>query len=145
MPTITGPILDSSGRPANGYLRVRASRPFDIGAGHVTEALGTAAVVAGEPRVAGGAWSLPETPEGVSLMLVQDLDGEQAQQFSITVPSRNAMTYSELLFHRGGSGSGSASAYVWELTAGEDFQPGALHGDIGIDFATGETWRNEEA
>lgn len=143
MVTITGPILDSSGRPANGYLRVRASRPFDIGTGHVTQALGVATVIGGEPRVAGGQWEVPATPDGISLTVSQDLDGDQLQQFTVVVPDRQGMSYSELLFNRGGAGDGGANPYWWDLTGGADFPAGVVDGDFGFDSDTGNVWRYE--
>ncbi|MCC4906986.1 hypothetical protein [Microbacterium sp. cx-59] len=142
MPTITGPILDSAGRPANGLLRVRASRPFDIGAGHVTQAVGWATVRDGIPYLTSGAWALPPTPDGVTLTLEQDLDGEQSLQFSVAVPDVQSMSYSELLFNRGG-GEGGANPYWWDLTGGLDFPPAAVDGDFGYDTETGNYWRYE--
>ncbi|MGW9345576.1 hypothetical protein ACWGR3_28905 [Streptomyces albidoflavus] len=142
MPTITGPILDSSGRPANGGLRVRASRPFDIGAGHVTQAFAEATVRDGEPRVSAGAWSLPATPEGVQLLLEQDLDGVSLVRFTLAVPDVPSMTYSELLFNRG-NGEGGPNPYMWDLTGDLDFPPEAVAGDYGFDSTTGDVWRYE--
>ncbi len=132
---ISGPILDSSGRPANGHLRVRASRPFETGAGHVTEALGVARVVNGVPVDSGGSWSLPPTPEGVYLTLLQDLDGDEMQSFNVIVPDRQSMTYSELLFNRGGAGT--PTGYVWVITSTEPIPAVALNGDIWIESDTG--------
>lgn len=143
MPTITGPILDSAGRPANGILRVRASRPFDIGAGHVTQAVGWATVRDGIPYLTSGAWTLPATPEGVTLVLEQDLDGEQSIEFSVAVPDVQSMSYSELLFNRG-NGEGGANPYWWDLTGGLEFPPTAVNGDIGFDSETGNVWRYEQ-
>ncbi|MFB3980319.1 hypothetical protein [Microbacterium proteolyticum] len=140
MPTITGPILDSSGRPANGILRVRASRPFDIGAGHVTQAIGVATVRDGIPYATSGIWWLPTTPDGVFLELEQDLDGEQVSRFSLTVPEVQTLSYSELLFNRG-AGAGGANPYWWDLTGGLEFPPTAVDGDLGYDTETGEYWR----
>lgn len=142
MPTITGPILDSAGAPANGFLRVRASKPFDIGAGHVTQALATARVRDGVPQLAGQAWAVPATPDGVYLHLQQDLDGEQMQPFTLTVPDVPSMTYSELLFNRGG-GAGGPGVFWWDLTGGLPFPPEAVDGDFGYDRITGDVWRND--
>jgi hypothetical protein len=142
MPTITGPILDSAGRPANGLLRVRASRPFDVGAGHVTQAVGMATVRDGIPYLTTGSWSLPTTPDGVYLELEQDLDGEQVNKFTLAVPDVQTMSYSELLFNRGG-GEGGANPYWWDLTGGLDFPPEAVDGDFGYDTVTGDYWRYE--
>ncbi|GAA3008969.1 hypothetical protein [Microbacterium aurantiacum] len=143
MPTITGPILDSAGRPANGVLRVKASRPFDIGAGHITQTVGWATVRDGVPYLSSGAWSLPPTPDGVYLLLEQDLDGEQVNKFTIAVPDVQSMSYSELLFNRGG-GEGGPNPYWWDLTGGLDFPPTAVDGDIGFDSNTGNVWRYEQ-
>lgn len=143
MPTITGPILDSSGRPANGILRVNASRPFEIGGGLVTEARATITVKDGIPQNAAGAWSLPPTPAGVYLSLQQDLDGEALRTFTVTVPDVAAMTYSELLFHRGG-GEGGPNPYWWDLTGDQDFPPDAVNGDFGFDSITGQVWRYQK-
>ncbi|WP_144795683.1 hypothetical protein [Microbacterium paludicola] len=135
MPAITGPILDSSGRPANGYLRVRASRPFDSAGSHITEARGVARVVNGVPVDTGGAWSLPPTPEGVYLTLVQDLDGDQLQEFNVIVPERQTMTYSELLFNRGGAGT--PTGYVWVIESSEPIPAVAVVGDVWVESDTG--------
>lgn len=143
MPTIRGPILDSSGRPATGQLRVRATRPFDVAAGHVTQSVGVAEVQAGSPVSAAGLWTLPATPDGVYLMLEQDLDGEQMQRFTLTVPDVETLTYSELLFNRGGTGDGGANPFWWDLTGGLDFPPDAVNGDWGFDSVTGDVWRYE--
>lgn len=143
MPTIRGPILDSSGRPATGQLRVRATRPFDVAGGHVTQAVGVAEVHAGVPVSANGLWTLPVTPSGVWLVLEQDLDGEQLQRFTLTVPDVETLTYSELLFNRGGTGDGGANPYWWDLTGGLDFPPDAINGDWGYDNVTGQVWRYE--
>ena len=143
MPTITGPVLDSSGRPANGFLRVRASRPFDIGAGHVTQALATARVRDGVPVYASQPWSVPPTPDGVYLELEQDLDGDCVQKFTVLVPDVTSMSYSELLFNRG-TGTGGAGIYWWDLTGGLPFPPEAIDGDMGYDRITGDVWRNDK-
>lgn len=143
MPTITGPILDSSGRPANGMLRVNASRPFEIGDGLVTEARATITVKDGIPQNAAGAWSLPVTPEGVYLDVQQDLDGEVLRTFTVRVPDVGVLTYSELLFHRGG-GDGGPNPYWWDLTGDQDFPPDAVNGDFGFDSITGQVWRYEK-
>lgn len=141
MPIITGPILDSSGRPANGWLRVRASRPFEIGQGLVTEARATIAVKNGDPVTPTGQWTLPPTPEGVYLTLEQDLDGETLRTFGLSVPDiTGGMTYSELLFNRG-NGEGGPNPYWWDLTGGLDFPPDAVNGDFGFDSVTGQVWR----
>ena len=143
MPTIRGPILDSSGRPATGQLRVRATRPFDVAAGHLTQSVGVAEVRAGSPVSATGLWTLPATPDGVYLMLEQDLDGEQLQRFTLTVPDVETLTYSELLFNRGGTGDGGANPFWWDLTGGLNFPPDAVNGDWGFDSVTGDVWRYE--
>jgi hypothetical protein len=143
MPTITGPILDSAGRPANGHLKVRASRPFDIGAGHVTQAAGWATVRDGIPYLVTGAWNLPATPEGTYLVLEQDLDGEETRQFNLAVPDVASMSYSELLFNRG-NGEGGPNPYWWDLTGGLDFPPEAVDGDFGFDSITGDVWRYQK-
>lgn len=143
MPTIRGPILDSSGRPATGQLRVRATRPFDIAGGHVTQAVGTADVRGGEPVAVSGLWTLPVTPEGVYLLLEQDLDGEQLQRFTLTVPDVETLTYSQLLFNRGGAPGAGANPYWWDLTGGLDFPPEAIDGDWGFDSVSGDVWRFE--
>ena len=143
MPTITGPILDSTGAPANGFLRVRASKPFDIGAGHVTQALATARVRDGIPVYAGQPWTVPVTPDGATLLLEQDLDGEQMQTFTLRVPDVQTMSYSELLFNRG-QGAGGAGVYWWDLTGGLPFPPEAVVGDFGYDRVTGDVWRNDK-
>lgn len=141
MPTITGPILDSSGRPANGMLRVKASRPFDTATGHVSQALGVATVRGGIPYVLSSAWSLPATPDGVYLLLEQDLDGEQLATFTLAVPDVQQLTYSQLLFNRGGAPGAGANPYWWDLTGGLDFPDEAIDGDWGFDSVTGDVWR----
>lgn len=143
MPTITGPILDSTGDLANGFLRVRASKPFDIGTGHVTQALAVARVRDGIPQIAGQPWSVPVTPDGVYLELQQDLDGEQMQTFTLTIPDVASMTYGELLFNRG-AGAGGAGVYWWDLTGDLPFPPEAIDGDMGYDRITGDVWRNDK-
>lgn len=141
MPTITGPILDSAGRPANGLLRVRASRPFDIGAGHVTQAVGSAVVRDGVPFTSNGsAWSLPPTPDGAHLTIEQELDGDASTRTKVTVPDLAQITYAELLFNRGDGESG-ANPYWWDLTGGQSFPPEAVDGDIGYDRTTGDVYR----
>jgi hypothetical protein len=136
MPTITGPILNSTGQPASGVIRVRASKPFDIDAGHVTQAIATINVYGGEPRTTQGPWVLPVTLDGVLFELEQDLDGEQIIRFTVSVPEAGALTYSELLFNRGGAG-GTTAPFFWDLTGGLDFPPEALVGDWGVDLSGG--------
>lgn len=136
MPNITGPILDSSGRPANGHLRVRASRPFDIGGGHVTQALGVARVRDGHPYVMDQQWSVPPTPDGVFLILEQDLDGDVVQQFSVSVPDISTLSYSQLLFNRG-EGAGGAGPYAWVITSSDPIPELAIIGDIWVESDTG--------
>lgn len=144
MPTITGPILDSSGRPASGLLRVRASAPFSAPGGLVTQAAGVATVRAGTPYGADGdQWSLPATPPGVVLLLEQDLDGEHLQRYQLTVPESTSLTYTQLLFNRAGEGAGGPEPYMWDLTGGLDFPPGAVPGDFGWDRDTDQIWRYE--
>lgn len=141
MPTITGPILDSSGRPASGILRARTTRPFDVDDGHVSQAVGVAEVRGGTPFAGTAPWSLPTTPEGVFLTLEQELDGELLKTFTVSVPDVASLTYSELLFNRGVGGT--AAVYWWDLTGGIDFPPTAIEGDYGYDSADGTIWRYE--
>lgn len=141
MPTITGPILDSAGRPAErGMIRVRASRPFEISAGLVTQTIASAEVVNGEPQIAGTAWSLPVTPEGVTLRIEQDLDGEQLVAHTVFVPDVAQLTYAQLLYNRG-EGAGGPNPFWWDLTGGLDFPDTAVDGDWGFDSITGNVWR----
>lgn len=141
MPTVSGPILDSSGNPANGWIRVKATRPFDITAGLVTTAQALVTVRNGQPTVAGGPWTPPVTPDDVRLNLEQDLDGEEVRKFSVIVPDMEKLTYSELLFYRGTPGAG-AGPFLWDLTGGLDFPPEAVAGvDFGYDALTGDVWR----
>ncbi|WP_248240540.1 hypothetical protein [Microbacterium kunmingense] len=109
----------------------------------MTQAASTANVRDGIPTVASGAWSLPATPEGVYLELEQDLDGENVARFTLSVPDVQTMSYSELLFNRGG-GEGGANPYWWDLTGGLDFPPTAVNGDLGFDSDTGNVWRYEQ-
>lgn len=141
MPTITGPILDSAGKPANGFIRVSASRAFDTETGHVTTAWAIARVVEGEPLVNGALWALPSTPEGVWFNLEQELDGEQTVKYGVKVPETESITYSVLLFNRGGAG-GTWDTFWWDLTGDIEFPPEAIFGDMGIDLTTGDLWRN---
>lgn len=143
MPTITGPILDSSGRLASGLLRARASRPFDVGTGHITQAMATATIRNGQPFGPGGEpWSLPPTPEGVTLRLEADLDGHDLAVFNVVVLDVPAMTYSQLLFNRGVDIGLGPEPYVWLLEGGADFPPQAHSNDVGYDPVTGNLWRN---
>lgn len=140
MPTITGPILDSAGRPASGILRVRASRPFELGVGLITQALGVAEVRGGEPLVANQPWTVPITPDGVYLHVEQDLDGEQLVRYTVFVPSVDVMTYAQFLFNRG-QGAGGPEPFWWDLTGDADFPETAVDGDLGYDSETGNVWR----
>ena len=135
-------ILDSTGKPANGQLRVRMSAAFDAPAGHVTTAQATISVTDGVARNAGEPWSIPSTPEGVLVQIDQDLDGAQVVRYRTIVPDQAEVTYSELLYNRGGAG-GAAYAFWWDLTGGLDFPEGAVAGDFGIDTETGQYWRYE--
>ncbi|KJL39896.1 hypothetical protein [Microbacterium trichothecenolyticum] len=144
MPLISGLILDSSGKPANGWLRVRASRPFDTSTGLVTTALATVAVVAGVPTRDGSPWQLPPTPDGVAYSIEQDLDGDAIDRFTVIAPDESSMTYTELLFNRG-NGAGTAGPYWWDLTGGLDFPSTAVNGDWGYDAVSGDVWRYEYA
>lgn len=144
MPEIIGtpPILDSSGRLASGFLRFRVSRPFNVPGGHVTKALAVAQVRRGVPLTAAGhPLTLPVTPDGVTLDIEQDLDGDDIERFTVTVPDVPTLTYSELLFNRGQQGAGP-EPWMWDLTGGADFPPQALIGDWGIDTDTLELFRN---
>lgn len=148
MTTITGPILDSAGRPANGRIRFAASSPFDSPAGLVTTAWATAEVLEGIPYTAATrtkpreAWTLPPTPEGVWFRIEQDLDGSSVQRFGATVPDTTTLAYSQLLSYRNGVGVGW-QAYVHDLSGGAEFPPDALIGDVGYDFDNGNLWRND--
>lgn len=146
MRTITGPILDSSGRPASGQIRARATHPFNLPSGLVTEAVSIATVIGGEPYVDGDPWMLPATPEGVYIVLEQDLDGEQIQTFTVYVPENAEeespnLSYTDLVFNRG-VGATTAAIYWWDLTGGIEFPETALPGDYGYDSDTGNVWRN---
>lgn len=128
------PILDSSGRPANGYLRVMVTNAYDAGTGHVTAAVGLVEVKDGICRIDGEPWAPPPTPEGVQLVILQDLDNETVKQIRTVVPDQAEITYSELLFNRGGNGGGQTYAFVWHLAVGApDFPAVAISGDLGID------------
>lgn len=143
MPTITAspPILDSSGKPANGLIYVTASRAFDSAAGHNTTAKSTIRVADGVPTHNGSPWTVPATPEGVYLSIEQDLDGDAMRRVSyVTVPDVPAMSYAELLFNRG-HGEGGTGPYWWILPTGQDFPPEAIDGDWGYDPATDDVWR----
>lgn len=144
MPTIIGspPILDSSGNPANGFIRVSASRAFQSGTGHVTTAWATARVTNGVPTMNSAPWTLPATPEGIWYRLEQDLDGDTVVRYGVRVPDVKTLTYPELIFNRGMVGLDWES-YWWDLTGGLDFPPEALPGDMGIDTITGDYWRNQ--
>lgn len=140
MPTISGMILDSSGRPASGFLGVRANSAFEIDGGLVTQSLAQARVRDGVPYgPTGEPWTLPPTPLGVKLTLIQDLDGELAQVFTVTIPDEQQLTYSQLLYHRGGA-EGGPQPYLWDLTGGIDFPDGAVAGDYGWDRDTDDIW-----
>lgn len=137
--TITGPVLDSAGRPANGWLRVTASRPFDTAQGHVTQALSTASVRDGVPLIGGQPLKLPATPDGVYMTIIQDLDGDRTQRFDVVVPEADsAISYSQLLSNRGG-GEGGWNPFMWDLSGGLDFPPEALVNDWGIDYTSDPT------
>lgn len=143
MPTITGqpPILDSSGKPANGLIYVTATRPFDAAGGHVTTAKATIRVTNGVPTQDGSPWTVPVTPEAAYLAIEQDLDGDTMRRVAyVTVPDVPAMSYSELLFNRG-HGEGGTEAYWWTLATGQEFPTEAVDGDFGIDPISGDVWR----
>lgn len=137
MPTVTGPILDSSGRPASGIIRVRASAAFEIGAGLVTQALGVAEVRDGQPLVANQPWTVPATPEGILLVIEQDLDGERMQTFNVFVPNVDNLTYSQLLYNRG-EGAGGPQPYWWVGLSTDPIPEGAIDGDLYHFTDTGE-------
>jgi hypothetical protein len=42
-----------------------------------------------------------------------------------------------------GPGTGVEGAYVWDVTGLTDFPTGADVGDVGVDFNTGDVWRDE--
>lgn len=138
MPQINGPIYDSSGRPATGWLRIKASRPFDYDGGLVTRAVKTVTVNNGVPIADGSPLTLPVTPEDIWLRIEQDLDGDSLEVFDVKVPDVDSMTYRELLFHRG-DGSGGTEPYFWDLSGGADFPPEAPNGDWGIDYTSDPT------
>lgn len=147
MPIITGQILDSSGQPANGVVRISASRAFTTPQGHVTTAWSIARVIDGEATQNGSPWFVPATPEGVWLNLEQDLDGETLVRYGVVVPEATQISYSALLYNRGGQ-NGTWDTFWWDLTAAGtnpalDFPPEALSGDMGIDTRNGDVWRNE--
>ena len=139
MPTITGPILDSTGRPARGSLRVLASRSFEISAGLVTRTLAHAEVFDGEPTANGGTWSLPATPDGTTLTIEQDLDGDHVVNHTVFVPDVAQLTYAQLLYNRG-EGVGGPNPYWWELED-DEFPATAVDGDWGYDPETDNVWR----
>lgn len=145
MPAVLGtpPILDSSGQPANGFIKISASRAFDTPQGHITTAWSTARVIDGVATQNGAPWVIPATPEGVWMNLVQDLDGEEVVKYSVVVPNDETITYAQLLYNRGGAGEGSWDVFWWDLTDGALFPPEALDGDMGIDLITYDIWRNE--
>ena len=136
---VTGPILDSSGRYARGMLKVKASRAFEIAEGLVTEAVATIAVRDGSPE---DGWTVPVTPEGTTLTIWQDLDGETLKSFKgVFVPDGvGPLTYAQLLYNRG-EGVGGPNPYMWDLTGGLDFPDTAVDGDYGFDSDTGQVWR----
>jgi hypothetical protein len=72
--------------------------------------------------------------------LEQDLDGEDLIRYGVTVPDQATITYSELLYNRGGVG-GDWGVFWWDLTGDLPFPPGAVDGDLGIDTVTGDLWR----
>lgn len=142
MPLVLGtpPILDSSGQLANGFVRVSASRAFDNAEGHVTTAWSVARIINGQAVQNAAPWVIPATPDGVWMNLVQDLDGEDVVKYTVSVPDQPSITYSQLLYNRGGQG-GTWDTFMWDLTGGADFPPEAVSGDLGIDYDTGEVWR----
>ena len=143
MPQIVGPILDSTGHVASGFITATMSRAFDIPTGLVTTATARIQVRRGTPMSAGSdSWILPVTPEGVVLHLEQDLDGDKTQKHVVIVPDVPTLTYSQLLSNRG-QASGSLEPYAWVLDGGADFPPEAHPGDWGFDAETGDLYRNE--
>ena len=131
---VTGPILDSSGRNARGVLKVKASRAFEIAEGLVTEAVATIAVRDGQPE---GEWTVPVTPEGTTLTVWQDLDGETLKSFKgVFVPDGTGpLTYAQLLYNRG-EGVGGPNPYMWLLDdSGGEFPDTAVDGDFGYTLA----------
>ena len=136
MPTITGPILDSSGQPASGLLRVVASYPFEIATGLVTQARAVVEVRDGVPLVSNEPWAVPVTPTGIELIIEQDLDGDTVTKHNVVVPNLDAMTYAQLLFNRG-TGAGGPAPYWWIGLSTDPIPAGALAGDVYIYTDTG--------
>lgn len=99
MTIITGPILDSAGQPANGYLYLRQTSRFTSSEGLVTQAAYTAEVVAGVPLAAdrGGALQLVPSAESTALEIVEDFRDGKTTSLTVAVPALTTMTYAELV------------------------------------------------
>ena len=91
------PILDSAGRPANGYLRIRMSHSFDTSPGFVTSAIAVADVRNGRATMNGGVMSLPVTPNGVWVQIEEDFDGSTLTRRDVIVPNVEAIAYADLI------------------------------------------------
>lgn len=94
MPLITGSILDSAGRPANGYTRFRVSAGFPSGDTMTIPVVNTALVVNG---VMPDGFTLPPTPEGVSMQVTEDFDGQYTNRRYFSVPAVDEISYANLV------------------------------------------------
>lgn len=101
MPTIdqSRPILDSAGRPANGYLRIRMSHSFDATPGFVTSAVAVADVRNGRATSHGNPLFLPVTPNGVWAQIDEDFDGSTVTSRTVVVPSIEEIAYADLILN----------------------------------------------
>jgi len=101
MTTITGPILDASGRPAEWTLFIGQSARFSTSSGLVTESRAVAVVTGGVPKIkqADGTYTaltLPGTPEDqATVILEQHADGSTLTRW-VTIPSAGSAAYGDL-------------------------------------------------
>lgn len=149
MPTITTTrkILDSSGRPFNGFAYCRVRKAFTIPTGEVTPLSYRALVTGGQLLAEDGTpFSLPPTPAGnpMQVKLVgRERVGGRSDDYSLPVraldiPDVDSVEWLDLPYAPGFT----PDTEWWDLTGLDDFPPAATVGDFGVDGATGDWFMN---
>lgn len=94
MPTVSGPIIDGGGRPVNGHIHLRSTATYRVGESLVVPAVRTIPVSDGMPP---SGFTIPFTPDGVDLEVIEDFDGMHVTRRRVGVPNLEAVAYADLV------------------------------------------------
>jgi hypothetical protein len=145
MPTITTdtPILDSGGKPFNGFAYCRVTKGYVLPTGEVTR-LGVRAVIKDGHLVDedGTPFTLPATPDDAPMQVnIVGFETRGGAVIDYAFPSRllripeiSTIEWVDLPYAQGFGPGG----YWWDLSGGADFPEQANVGDFGVDPDTGE-------